>query len=307
MPRARMIISISDLPLEFNVLRRFLFPLLVLILTACGGAPAPETTTTAVPSITETPLPSLVAKVNGIEISRETFLRERAWRLSPDVPADPALDESIINALVEQILIEQAAEEYGVTVTDEELNAEMEAMRAQSEQSAVGGWQTWLDANGYTELQLREAVRDSLMVGRVRTAVLASLGDVETIQAVHARHILLETEADAATVKERLQNGESFEALAAEFSRDISTKDAGGDLGFFVRDDLTTPELAELAFALQPGQMAGPVQTILGWHIVETLGFEDRPLTNESLARAQEQQFAAWLNERKSQATIERY
>lgn len=292
-------------------MRRFLFPLLILILTACGGSPASETTTTPVLSPTEsvqaTALPPVVARVNGVEISREAFERELARLLPSGTTPDAALNDAIVNTMIEQILIEQAAEDLGVTVSEDDLNAEMSAMRAQSEQSSVGGWQTWLDANGYTEVELREAVRGSLLVARVRSAVLSEIGDVEMIQAVRARHILLDSEAEANSVKTRLQNGESFESLAAQFSRDISTKDTGGDLGFFVRDDLTTPELAELAFALQPGQMAGPIQTLLGWHIVETLAFEERPLTDESLARAQEQQFSAWLNERKAQATIERY
>jgi parvulin-like peptidyl-prolyl isomerase len=304
MLRAHTIISVNSLSVESNVLRRFLFPLLVFILAACGGEPAPVE---AIPTIETTPLPSLVARVNGIEISREAFLRERARWMSPNAPADPVIDESVINALIAQVIFEQAAEELGVTVSDEDLDTELSTMRVQAEQTAVGGWQTWLSANGFTEAQLREAVRDTMLTTRVRSTVLATLGEVETIQSVRARHILLETEADAEMVKQRLQNGDSFDALAAEFSRDISTKDNGGDLGFFVRDDLTTPELAELAFALQPGQMAGPIQTILGWHIVETLAFEDRPITDESLARAQEAQFNAWLNERKSAATIERF
>ncbi len=295
---------------ESCVLRRFLFPLLVLILTACGGAPAPVSDTTAsattIPTVSPTPLPPLVARVNGVEIPREAFNQAAARLLSPDA-ADPVFVDSVVNMLIEQVILEQAATELDIAITDADLDAEMDSMRAQSEQATPGGWQTWLDANGYTEADLREAVKGSMLVSRVRSAVLAEVGDVQMIQAVRARHILLETEAEAEAVKTRLQNGESFDVLAAQYSRDISTKDSGGDLGFFVRDDLTTPELAELAFALAPGQMAGPVQTILGWHIVETLAFEERPLTDESLARAQEQQFTAWLNERKAQATIERF
>lgn len=287
-------------------MRRFFLPLILLaLLTACAGAPAPSATIPPVP--TPTPIPPLVARVNGIDITREAFLRERARWASPDAPSDAAIDEAVINALIAQVIFEQAADELGVTVSDADLEAELAAMRAQAEQTATGGWQAWLTANGFTEPELREAVRDTLLTARLRTTVLASLGEIETIQAVRARHILVETEAEAEAVKQRLQNGESFAVVAAEVSRDISTKNNGGDLGFFVRDDLTTPELAELAFALQPGQMAGPIQTMLGWHLVETLAFEERPLTDESLARAQEAQFSAWLNERKAAATIERF
>ncbi len=256
---------------------------------------------------TITPLPALVARVNGTDISSGAFARARARLLPPNAPSNPAIDEAVINTLIEQVIFEQAAAELGITVSEADLDAEMDAMRAQSEQVASGGWQSWLSANGYTEAELREAVRGSLLVARVRDAVLSEAGLIETLRAVRARHILLATREEADQVKQRLQNGESFAALAAQFSRDVSTKDSGGDLGFFVRDDLTTPELAELAFALQPGQMAGPVQTLLGWHIVETLAFEERPVTDESRAQAQEAVFSQWLRERKAEAVIERF
>lgn len=292
-----------------SVLRlSLMLSILAIGLTACG-APSPsnvptEATTAAVQP---TPLPPIVARVDGVEITREAFEAERARLTLPGTPPDPALDDAIIDGLIEQVILEQAAADLGVTVSDDDLDYEMSLMQTQSEQAAPGGWQAWLDANGYTEAELREAVGRSLLVSRVRTAVLTEQEIGETIPAVRARHILLESEAEAESIRERLEAGEPFEQLAAQYSRDVSTKDSGGDLGYFVRDDLTTPELAELAFALQPGQMAGPVQTILGWHIVETLAFEERPVTDENLALAQEQAFSAWLAERKAQATIERF
>jgi parvulin-like peptidyl-prolyl isomerase len=118
---------------------------------------------------------------------------------------------------------------------------------------------------------------------------------------------LLPTLEEAEAAKLRLQNGEPFEQVALALSRDVSTRANGGDLGFFVREDLTTPELADLAFALAPGQMAGPIQTVLGWHLVETLGFEERPVTDDGRAAAQETVFAAWLAARKAAATLERF
>jgi parvulin-like peptidyl-prolyl isomerase len=106
-------------------------------------------------------------------------------------------------------------------------------------------------------------------------------------------------------VRQRLSNGETFEALAAEVSRDVTTRDTGGNLGFFVRDDLTTPQLADLAFGLDAGEMAGPVETALGWHIVQTLEFGERPVASGGEALALEQRFTDWLATRRRSATIE--
>jgi peptidyl-prolyl cis-trans isomerase C len=249
----------------------------------------------------------VVARVNGVEISRAAFEQQRARLLPPGSASDPAFDEAILNSLIEQVLFEQAAAELGVSVTDAQLDDELAAMRAQAEQATPGGWVAWLSANGYAEADLREAVRSSLLAARVRDAVLADAGEVETVRAVRARHILLPTFEEAEAAKVRLQNGEPFDQVALALSRDVSTRASGGDLGFFVREDLTTPELADLAFALEPGQMAGPIQTVLGWHLVETLGFEERPVTDDGRAAAQETVFAAWLSARKAAATIERF
>ncbi|NOG51677.1 MAG: hypothetical protein HND48_21295 [Chloroflexi bacterium] len=73
-----------------------------------------------------------------------------------------------------------------------------------------------------------------------------------------------------------------------------------------MRTDLTTPQLADLAFSLEPGETSGPVQTALGWHIVQTLEFGERPLVSGEEAIAQEQRFIDWLMTRRQAATIER-
>lgn len=78
---------------------------------------------------------------------------------------------------------------------------------------------------------------------------------------IHARHIQLETEEEARDVLERLKGGEDFAALARELSQDPSTKEEGGDLGWFYLGQTRMPELEKAAFALQPssGRATGTV------------------------------------------------
>ncbi len=96
---------------------------------------------------------------------------------------------------------------------------------------------------------------------------------------VRVRHILLTwkplgTQDDRATIRkqmepilERARAGEDFAALAEEYSDDYATKDSGGDTGFFPRGTMV-PAFEETAFALEPGEISDPVETVFGIHIL---------------------------------------
>lgn len=268
-----------------------------VFLAACAGGDAVQPGTVITPSAAS--IPDVVARVNGSDITRAEY--ERAVvRMSGVQTLTQSVNDQVINTLIEQRIIEQAAAELNVSVGDADVDAEINELKA-----LTSDWNAWLSENGYTEPDFRAAIQSNLMTQRVREAVLAQMGNITTIRTVHARHILVSTEAEAATVLTRLANGEMFEALAAEVSRDVTTRDTGGNLGFFTREDLTTPQLADLAFTLEPGQMAGPVQTALGWHIVQTLEFGEVPVASGSEALAMEQRFTQWLASRRQAATVE--
>ena len=89
-----------------------------------------------------------------------------------------------------------------------------------------------------------------------------------------ARHILIlfdddedAAEAQANAVLARLQNGESFAELAAEFSQDGGTAQNGGELGALTRTQLPD-ELGATIFTMDSGELAGPVRGDFGFHIV---------------------------------------
>jgi peptidyl-prolyl cis-trans isomerase C len=80
------------------------------------------------------------------------------------------------------------------------------------------------------------------------------------------RHVVTETEAEAADVVRRLGAGEPIAELAAALSLDQSTRASGGDLGWVARSQLL-PEFADAAFGAPAGAVFGPVHTELGWHV----------------------------------------
>jgi peptidyl-prolyl cis-trans isomerase C len=100
---------------------------------------------------------------------------------------------------------------------------------------------------------------------------VASLSKTE----YHAHHILVATQAFAQAVVAKLEKGEKFDDLAKKESMD-SSKDSGGDLGWFTPDHMEKP-FADAVVALKAGEYTHtPVQTRYGWHVIELV--ETRPL-----------------------------
>ena len=73
--------------------------------------------------------------------------------------------------------------------------------------------------------------------------------------------------ARADSLRVQLNHGADFATLARRFSDDPTTKDRGGDLGWFRRGMMYQP-FDRAAFALRPGEISGIVETPLGFHII---------------------------------------
>ena len=99
-----------------------------------------------------------------------------------------------------------------------------------------------------------------------------------------------------------------FSTLAKAYSQDTSTRENGGDLGFFPRGILVAPEVEEVAFALQPGQFSGVVYSVLGYHIVQVVERDPaRQISQENLSLLQEGAVQAWVERLWAQAEVERF
>lgn len=126
---------------------------------------------------------------------------------------------------------------------------------------------------------------------------------------VRARHILVADEATALDIIARLQAGEDFAELARELSTDTGSAVQGGDLGWFGKNAMV-PEFEAAAFALaNPGDFTlEPVQSNFGFHIIQLIGKQDRPLNAEEFQTAQDTAFQAWLTTaRDEEYTVETF
>ena len=122
---------------------------------------------------------------------------------------------------------------------------------------------------------------------------------------VRARHILLRLPPDATPAQRdstmklaadlRAQivaaAGKNFAELAQKYSADPGSKAQGGELGFFTKDRMVA-QFANVAFALQPGQVSQPVETPFGIHIIQV---EEKKTTPFDSVKAQFRQQAAGM------------
>jgi len=128
--------------------------------------------------------------------------------------------------------------------------------------------------------------------------------DIETEQEqVWARHILVAEEEETTQLYERLEAGEEFAELAKELSTDTGSGALGGDLGWFGEVQMVAP-FDEAAFSLEIGEISEPVESNFGWHIIQVLGREIRPISNERVEQIKQQTFQEWLAEQRNSADV---
>ena len=134
----------------------------------------------------------------------------------------------------------------------------------------------------YLTREVNAAVTDAALRARYDQEAGRRQGEEE----VHARHILVPTEAEAKAAMAEVAGGADFAEVAKRRSKDPGSRD-GGDLGFFKRADMV-PEFAEAAFALRPGQVsAAPVRSPFGWHVIKVEERRSAPVPGFEESRQQ--------------------
>ncbi len=140
---------------------------------------------------------------------------------------------------------------------------------------------------------------------KLQDAITADVPHTET--QVWARHILVSDEATALNIIEKLKSGEDFAALAQEFSQDGSAS-TGGDLGWFGTGAMV-PEFETAAFALEKSgdYTLAPVKSEFGFHIIQLIAKQDRPLTADQYDAAKSKAFTDWLTAAREEYGVETF
>jgi len=272
-------------------------------------------THTPVPLV-DTPTPALAvaaaALVNGQPIplqEYETQVSLAMAYLSQQQSFEPNTEEGkaaliqlrrqVLDWMIDQALIDQAAAREGISIPEEQVEAEMTRLIGDD----VAKFEEWLKANNLTRDSFKVQLQRELLGAALQEHVVGSLPPA--VEQVHARHILVMSEADAMDVLIELRSGESFAALAKQYSQDRGNRDMGGDLGFFPRGVMPL-EIEVVAFALAPGQTSGMVKTDFGYHIIEIVEKDPaRKVPDEMLATWRQKTFLKWLESQRAAATVE--
>jgi peptidyl-prolyl cis-trans isomerase D len=126
----------------------------------------------------------------------------------------------------------------------------------------------------YAELRLDSlAAQQSVSDADLRAAYEKSKSRLEVPEKRRARHILITGKDDASAraqaeqVLAQAKSGKDFSALAKQYSQDPGSANNGGDLGFADRNSFVKP-FADALFSMKVGDIAGPIKTQFGYHII---------------------------------------
>jgi peptidyl-prolyl cis-trans isomerase C len=198
----------------------------------------------------------VVARVDGNEIHASDVQEAiqslpAEYRNMPQQNLYPALLEQLVDRKAVALMAHKQGLDKDPAVQRQMARAEEEALQAALFHRDIG-----------------PQITDQAVRARYDRDLAGKQGETE----VHARHILVASEADAIAIIAQIKKGGDFAAIAKARSSDPAAAD-GGDLGWFKKGDML-PEFAEAAFGLKPGEISDkPVHTSYGWHVIKV---EDR-------------------------------
>lgn len=237
----------------------------------------------------------VVARVNGAEIRQSdlNLAEEDLGQGAAQIPPDSKRDY-LTTYVADMMIIAKAAEGKKIADSDD-FKRKLTLARNK------------LLMESLLQSEAKAAATDEAMHKVYDEAVK----QVANEQEVSARHILVETEDEAKKIAEDLKKGGDFAAIAKEKSKDPGSKENGGDLGFFTKDQMV-PEFANVAFSLEKGKTSDPVKSQFGWHIIRVDDKRTKPAPTFEQVKDQVETFvvrkaqAEMINKLRADAKIER-
>jgi peptidyl-prolyl cis-trans isomerase SurA len=321
-----------------------------ICLLARAAAAAPDQATTSPNAGKKVVLERVVAVVNDyVILESELDARLVPMRAEAEQIADPnerkrrlaKLASQVLDDMVNEQLIVQAAEQAKIEVDSSEVQAALDQIKEENKLDDAGLQQA-LAAQGYTLQNYKMDLRRQLLRLRainqlVSPKVQVTEEDVrarydqmqrrsQAVSAVQLAHILIKmsqhpTEQELAAAKEkaakaiaRVKGGEPFAKVAEDVSDDESTKHTGGELGWFERGSIQA-EWEPIVFSMEKGEVRGPVTGAQGlevFYLTNTKQSQLKPfaemkdqLMRELRRRELDKATQTWLEELRKKAYID--
>jgi parvulin-like peptidyl-prolyl isomerase len=149
-----------------------------------------------------------------------------------------------------------------------------------------------------TEAQFRSYVQVQLLTQKVQK-YFADQVPTEAEQ-TNVSDIQVPTQAEVEAVRKELDAGQDFKVVATKVSSDTYTAPQGGEMGWFLKGDLSqqyTSAFEDAVAALQPGQISQPISSTImsAWYILKVNNREVRPLDPSQLRAQQQKAYSDWL------------
>jgi peptidyl-prolyl cis-trans isomerase SurA len=292
----------------------------------------------------------VVAVVNdAVILQTELDARLVPLRAEAEQITDPAerkrrlakLSSQVLDEMVNEELIVQAAEQAKIEVDSSEVQAALDQIKEENKLDDASLQQA-LSAQGYTLSNYKTDLRRQLLRLRAINQLVAPKVTItdedirarydqmqrrsEQVSAVRISDILIklpdhpteqqiaDAKAKASMALDRVKGGEDFAVVAKELSDDDSTKASGGELGWFERGSVN-PDWEGIVFAMDKDEVRGPVNGPQGLYVLKVTEVKKsdlkpypemkEQLNRELRRREMEKQTQTWIEELRKKAYID--
>lgn len=211
-----------------------------------------------------------------------------------------ALRKKVLDSLILEVLQEERAKQIGLTVADDEINAQMQKIAKQNNLSLLQLRNTLNLERPDGFQKARQKIKQQILIQKLREAEVISKAHVteseiqnylqrqklaNTKTQVRLSHILLALPESATpqqreavlksikSLKTRIQDGEDFAQLAVRYSNGGKAL-TGGDLGWLPEAEVPT-FFADALEGLKIGQTSNVIQSASGFHLIKLTGKKD--------------------------------
>ncbi|OGY85430.1 MAG: hypothetical protein A2233_02435 [Candidatus Kerfeldbacteria bacterium RIFOXYA2_FULL_38_24] len=216
-------------------------------------------------------LKDLEKRVSGFNLVYQ-IKEDQGTPLTASRPSWEELRSTELEKMIDLKIIEQRADKYQVTVSDQDVqNIFEQEILPQAPNGEAEVVQNLKDYYGWTITEFKKYVLYEVILREKVAAKLSA--DAEITQSAKEK-------ADA-VYQEVLSGAKPFSEYATEYSDDSASAENGGELGFFGKGEMVQ-EFETVAFALNIGDVSQPVKTQYGYHIIKVTDKDESAGTVEA-------------------------